>query len=126
MRRERVQQTILSASRMGDGELTLVPGVFTEVLPRYDTKSLRAWGVPLVIYVDCDLYSSTRAVLRFISDLVVTGTWLLFDDYLTYRGSPLHGEQKAIREWLEGNPRIGLSDYANFNGWGKAFLVYEK
>ncbi|QIR37984.1 hypothetical protein HCG51_15595 [Tolypothrix sp. PCC 7910] len=65
-------------------------------------------------------------VLKFIDDLVVTGTWILFDDYWCYRGSPLHGQQKAIQEWLNGHERIGLSGYSNFKGFGRAFIVYEK
>ena len=111
---------------MREDELTLVPGYFSEVLPRIDKASICSNGVPLCIYIDCDLYSSTRDVLEFIDDLVVTGTWILFDDYWFYRGSPLHGEQKAIREWLNASERIDLSKYGNFNGFGSAFIAYEK
>ncbi len=34
--------------------------------------------------------------------------------------------QKAIKEWLDKNDKIGLSEYSNFNGWGKAYIVHEK
>ncbi|MFZ2956842.1 MAG: TylF/MycF/NovP-related O-methyltransferase [Candidatus Ozemobacteraceae bacterium] len=121
-----VQTTILGSCRMGADELTLVKGFFSDVLPVFDKNELKKYGVPLVIYIDCDLYSSTVDVLHFIDDLVVPGTWLLFDDYWFFRGSPMHGQQKAIREWLENNPRIGISAYDNFEGWGRAFIVYEK
>lgn len=123
---EFVRQNILSSCRMQDNELTLVKGIFSNVLPIYDKKNLKEMGVPLVIYIDCDLYSSTVDVINFIDDLVITGTWVIFDDYWTYRGSPFHGQQKAIKEWLDSNDRIGLSEYANFTGWGKAFIVHEK
>lgn len=126
MQKEFVRQTIKSSCRIGDDELTLVEGFFSDVLPGYDKSQLAAYGVPMVIYIDCDLYSSTVSVLEFISDLVVAGTWIFFDDYWFYRGSPQHGQQRAIREWLDSQDRIGLSDYGNFNGWGKAFVVYEK
>jgi len=121
-----VSNNIMSCSRMQEEELTLVPGYFSDVLPKFNKASLREKGVPLCIYIDCDLYSSTVDVLKFIDDLVVTGTWILFDDYWFYRGSPLHGEQKAVREWIDNHSRIGLSDYGNFNGLSKAFIVYEK
>lgn len=123
---EAVRQTVTSLCRMHEDELTLIPGFYSEVLPGLDKRAFRAKGVPLCVYVDCDLYSSTRDVLKFISDLVVTGTWILFDDFWFYRGSPFYGEQKAIREWLDENKRVGLSDYCNFDGFGRAFIVHEK
>lgn len=126
MSAEFVRANILASSRMQEDELTLVPGVFSESLPKLDKDALRARGVPLCVYIDCDLYSSTLAVLRFLDDLLVTGTWVLFDDYWFYRGSPLHGEQRAVREWLAGAERVGLTDYGNFNGFGRAFIAYEK
>ena len=121
-----VMKNITSCSRMQEDELTLVAGYFSDVLPKVDKASVCVKGVPLCVYIDCDLYSSTVDVLRFIDDLVVTGTWILFDDYWFYRGSPLHGEQKAIEEWMNGHDRIGLSEYCNFNGFGRAFIAYEK
>lgn len=121
-----VRNVITSSSQMQNNELTLVQGLFHDVLPKYDKEVLKQVGIPLCIYVDCDLYSSTIDVLNFVGDLAVTGTWILFDDYWCYRGSPQYGQQKAVREWIKDNSRIGLSEYCNFNGWGKAFIVYEK
>jgi hypothetical protein len=126
MQFEYVQQTILSSCRMAPDELSLIKGFYNESLPAFHKESLSSHGIPLVMYIDCDLYSSTLDVLRFIDDLVVTGTWVLFDDYWCYRGAPQEGEQKAISEWLDENHRIGLQPYCNFEGWGRAFIVYEK
>lgn len=126
MQFEYVQKTIISSCRMSPGELSLVRGFFDESLPKFPKESLTKWGIPLVITIDCDLYSSTVDVLQFVDSLVVTGTWVLFDDYWCYRGSPHEGEQKAVREWVEDNPRIGLQPYCNVDGWGRAFVVYEK
>lgn len=126
MPQEFVRQNICSSCRMQDEELTLVKGYFSDSLPKFDKNECRSKGVPLVIYIDCDIYSSTVDVLNFIDDLVVSGTWVIFDDYWFYRGSPNHGQQRAIREWMDGHKRIGLNEYGNFNGWGKAFIVYEK
>jgi len=121
-----VRQTILSSCRMAPSELSLEKGFFNEVLPSFDKASLRNQGNANCIFIDCDLYSSTVDVLHFIEDLLITGTWVLFDDFWCYRGSPFEGEQKAIREWLEGNKRIGLQPYCNFDGWGRAFIAFEK
>lgn len=126
MQVEYVQQTIISSCRMAPDELSLVKGLFSESLPKFAKDSLPSQGAPLVVYIDCDLYSSTVDVLQFIDGLVTTGTWVLFDDYWCYRGSPQAGEQRAIREWMDDNKRIGLQPYCNFEGWGRAFIVYEK
>jgi O-methyltransferase len=76
--------------------------------------------------VDCDLYSSSKEVFEFIEPLAITGTWLLLDDYWLYRGHPDHGQRKAFDEWMRSSKRLGYSDYANFNGYGKAVILYEK
>jgi hypothetical protein len=126
MARDAVRQTILASSRISEEELTLVQGFFSDSLPEFSKERLKSDGAPLVVYIDCDLYSSTLDVLRFIDDIVVTGTWVLFDDFWCYRGSPNEGEQRAVREWLESNKRIGLQAYCNFDGFGRAFIAYEK
>lgn len=122
---DQVRGTIQSSCRMQPSELTLVKGYFSDTLPSMDRAMLRTHGVPLCVYIDCDLYSATRDVLDFLTGILVTGTWLLFDDYWFYRGSPNHGEQRAVGEWLKTNGRFGLSPYCNFNGYGRAFLAYE-
>jgi O-methyltransferase len=126
MQYEYVKKVILNSCRMEAEELTLVKGLFSKSLPEFQKEELKQYGIPLVIYIDCDLYSSTVDVLHFIDDLIVTGTWIIFDDYWCYRGSPYHGEQKAIREWMDGHKRIGLQPYCNLEGWSRAFIVYEK
>ena len=39
-----------------------------------------------VVYIDCDLYESTRPVLRFMSHFLQNGTIVCFDDYFNYKG----------------------------------------
>jgi O-methyltransferase len=126
LRREAVYSQLQACTRMTSDELTLVEGYFDKVLPGLDKEKFREKGVPLCVYIDCDLYSSTIQVLDFIDDLVVPGTWILFDDYWHYRGSPQMGEQKAMRDWINKSSRWGLSDYGNYNGFGRAFIVHEK
>jgi len=126
MKQEFVRESILSSCRMLSEELTLTKGFFNESLPAFSSSAENNKVKPInIAYIDCDLYSSTVDVLKFIEDKVVSGTWILFDDYWCYRGSPMHGQQKAIREWLDRYKRIGLQPYCNFDGWGRAFIVYE-
>ena len=54
-----------------------------------------------IIHIDCDLYTSTRAVLKFIESLIVPGTILIFDDWDAFKNEDVEnmGERKACKEW---------------------------
>jgi len=120
-----VKTSILGQTGAKPEMLTLTPGFFDQSLPKFDVESLKKNGDLHVVYIDCDLYSSTKTILEFIEPLVVDGTWLLLDDYWCYRGSPLHGQRLALEEFLK-TSEIGVSDYTNFRGSGKAFICHRK
>jgi len=79
-----------------------------------------------VILIDCDLYSSSVPVLEFITKYLVDGTVILFDDWNCFRSSPEHGEQKAVREWLERHKDITMTKYLPFEAFGQSFIVHRK
>jgi hypothetical protein len=76
-----------------------------------------------VVHLDVDLHSSTTAALEFIYPFLQTGTWLLCDDYWTYRGASACGTQKALREFLAKHPDILIQEYSSYRGWSKAFIM---
>ena len=125
-RKETVQENILKCTGMPPDQLFLAEGYFSESLNGFEMSRVRDKGKLLVCYVDCDLYSSSKEVFDFIEPLVTTGTWVLLDDYWLYRGHPAHGQRKAFDEWMNHSKRLGYSDYGNFNGYGKAVILYEK
>ena len=51
-----------------------------------------------MIMIDCDLYESTKDVLKFITDMVHTGTVIVFDDWYTYKSDTKKGQQYACSE----------------------------
>ena len=66
--------------------------------------SLPAWlaehpGPVAFIHVDCDLYSSTRTVLKLLATRMVPGTVILFDEYFNYPNWEQH-EFKALQEFV--------------------------
>jgi hypothetical protein len=80
--------------------------------------------------VDCDLYSSTVPVLRFLEPLLGDEALLYFDDWDDYGGEPLRGEPKAFAEFttqhaetFETEPFV---DLVGLGGKGKAFVVRRK
>jgi hypothetical protein len=122
----RVQEMLLARS-IPSNQLTLIPGFYEDTLKTVDPKELfKDKGDCHVCLIDCDLYSSSKTVFEWIEPILTNGTWLLLDDYWCYRGSPGHGQRKAFHEWIDQSELIGVSEWGNFRGWGKAFIVYEK
>lgn len=101
-----------------------IPGWFDESLTAKKREDLPIKKAAFV-YVDCDLYKSTVPVLDFITTYLQTGTIIAFDDWYAFAGSPEHGEQKAVSEWLNKNQNITLNEYCNISVAGKAFIVHQ-
>ncbi len=76
--------------------VTLVRGWFEDTLPGFLNEHP---GPVALLHVDCDLYSSTEYLLRMLSDRIISGTVILFDELVGYPGWRL-GEYKALAEWL--------------------------
>lgn len=76
-----------------------------------------------VVYIDCDLYSSTKLVLSFLSPYLVNGSIVCFDDYYCYKGGPNQGEQKALSEFLRNNSKFTFIPWMNYFPLGKSFIV---
>jgi len=93
----------------------LIGGFFEQTL----TPALRdrlAKTPPSIITLDCDYYSSTLTVLRWLEPFIPSGAVLYFDDIWAFHGSPEHGQLKAIAEinargviHLEPCPKFGLA-----------------
>lgn len=70
-------------------------GWFDQTLPAF----LDAVPGPVaLLHVDCDLYSSTKTVLEALTDRLVPGAIIIFDEYLNYPNWRAH-EFRAFAEW---------------------------
>lgn len=56
------------------------------------------------MHIDCDLYRGASEVLHLLSDHIVPGTVLLFDDLINYPAYREH-EARALWEWLVASGR---------------------
>ena len=104
--------------------LKTVKGFYNESL----TPALRDELLPqkaAVVYIDCDLYSSTITALNFAKDFLQTGTVLVFDDWFCFYGDPTKGERRAFAEFRERNPELIFEDYIQTNE-AKAFIYLGK
>jgi hypothetical protein len=74
----------------------LVVGLFEDTLPEF----MKAHHGPIsLLHVDCDLYSSTKCIFDCAGDRIISGTIIVFDEYINYPGWHLH-EYKAFQEFV--------------------------
>lgn len=77
---------------------TLVQGWFEDTLPSFGFAALGSIGL---IHLDADLYSSTATILKWIEPHIVSGAYIVFDEYHGYPGADGEHEQKAWREFAD-------------------------
>jgi predicted O-methyltransferase YrrM len=70
-------------------QVQLIPGHFTDTLPRTDT------GPIAVLHLDCDWYDSVRVSLDHLYARVVPGGVIQIDDYGRWQGA-----RRAVDEFL--------------------------
>lgn len=79
--------------------VSLIPGWFDESIPKY-LKQKKQNKCISYLHIDCDLYSSTKIIFRFLEDQIITGTVIVFDEYFNYDGWR-EGEFLAFQEFVE-------------------------
>ena len=110
--REKVEAN-LSERGIDWARATLIEGFYNESL----TESLRSeypFRSAGVVLLDCDLYSSTRDALSWLTPYLVDGSIVLFDDWMSYGGSNDSGQPKAWTEFLAANPGYSFETLFSF------------
>ena len=75
-------------------------------------------------YIDCDLYSSTKMVLEFLTPRLQHGMILAFDDYYCWSSKVPSGERLALAEFFgEGRSEWRLLPYVQYCWAGMSFVV---
>lgn len=100
--------------------IRLIKGWFNESLTP-DLKQKHAMKAASIVHIDCDFYESTVPALEFVTDLLVTGSVLIFDDWWMYYGRPDRGEQRAFNEWKE---RHNIETTQFLAGTAMSFIVH--
>jgi len=113
----------LSANGVPRSAYTIIPGYFEESLTPelYSRIDLTRAAI---LWIDCDLYESTKPVLRFIRPILRDGTLLIFDDYYCFKGNRKFGERRAFEEFAATSPHLGFTEYARFGSGGLALIVH--
>jgi O-methyltransferase len=105
---------LVTENGMPREKLITVKGFYDQTL----TPELKARLLPTkasVIYVDCDLYSSTVPVLELAKDFLQRGTVIVFDDWFCFYGDPNYGERRAFREFRARHPRLLFQEFVHTN-----------
>lgn len=103
----------------------IVPGFYSETLRNKSNEFFPEKSIAFV-YVDCDMYSSTLEVLRFILPRLRHGMIIAFDDYWCYSTENLSGERKAFLEILKPSDQWHFEPYIQFGWSGMSFVVEKK
>jgi O-methyltransferase len=102
----------------------VVPGFYEDTLP---TMSVTDEPTNIALaYVDCDLYSSTKAVLRFLEPRLKHGMIVAFDDYFCWSPSQISGERKALLEFASDQHKWEWTPYLQFGWAGTSFVIEDK
>ena len=66
-------------------------------------EAAKADGINLarVIFIDSDTYSSSKEALDYSISTIQTGTYVVLDDFFSYKGDENKGVAKAFNEFLE-------------------------
>tara|TARA_B100000795_G_C22629753_1_gene372169 strand:+ start:80 stop:793 length:714 start_codon:yes stop_codon:yes gene_type:complete len=105
-----------------DTQFTLVPGYFSDSL----AAGPESFGIQKssIIFIDSDTYSSSKEALDFCDKTLQLGTFIILDDYYSYKGSSKKGVKKAFDEFKERN-QIKLRRVFTYGMGGAVFIISE-
>ena len=99
-----------------------VKGFYEQSLTRALQERLMNTSRIALAFIDCDLYSSSRAVLQFIDPLLQQGSVIYFDDYYMFRGDPTKGEQGAFHEYRAATAHT-FEPHLQVGWFGRSWIV---
>jgi len=115
---------VVTRHGMAREKLIVIKGFYDKTLtPELKEKLLPSKAA--VIYIDCDLYTSTVPVLNFIKEFLQKGTIIVFDDWHCFYGDPERGERRAFKEFREQNLDLIFEDFIS-TGEQKSFVFLGK
>tara|TARA_B110000116_G_scaffold184771_1_gene160141 strand:+ start:149 stop:895 length:747 start_codon:yes stop_codon:yes gene_type:complete len=94
---EKVSKRVKRAA--GEFNYKLIKGFFNETLK----NGALADGISKsrVIFIDSDTYSSSKEALDYCLPTIQVGTYVVLDDFFSYKGDEKRGVAKAFNEFLE-------------------------
>jgi len=106
---------------MPKSSFTLVEGFYNESLKKEETRKVVGENKAALVHIDCDLYSSALPCLDFISNRIVDGAIIMFDDWFCYRGRKDKGVRRAFFEWSK-KKNFSFTEYSKYSWSGIMFI----
>ena len=97
-------------------------GWYSESLPKILNEQ-KIKNKAAVAWIDCDLFSSTKQALNFLTHFLVDGAIILFDDWFCFKGYSHLGEEGAFNEWLQENSQFKAIPFRQFGWHGMSFIM---
>lgn len=104
----------------GNLDATLIEGFFKDTLDK--GPSQYSISSAAIIFVDSDTYESSRDALRFCDAIVAEGTYIILDDFFSYRGSSSKGVKRAFDEFIK-RMNCEVRDIYTYGMGGKVFVI---
>jgi O-methyltransferase len=109
---------ICAANEIPRDVYDLVPGFYEDTLPEQEQPTNIA-----LAYLDCDLYSSTKAVLDFLRPRLKHGMIVAFDDYFCWSPTQASGERTAWREHVASDDTWDWVPYVQYGWAGQSYVL---
>lgn len=106
----------------GQLAFSLVPGFFSDTLK--DGAAALSIEKARIIFIDSDTYSSSAEALTFCRPTVQRGTFIILDDYFSYKGSEDSGVARAFKEFLA-ESSVKVRHVFTYGMGGAVFIVSE-
>ncbi len=104
-------------------DYTTVKGFYDDTLRDVGMASPGRPDQLSLVYIDCDLYSSTMDVLRFLAPRLRHGMVIAFDDYFCTSEDTISGERLALLEFIEEMEGFSFLPYLPIGWHGMSFVV---
>ncbi len=119
-------QECLQRNNVNPNDVNWIKGWYQDTLNKETIEKYKIKKIGIV-FIDCDTYSSSKAVLDFVGPLLTEEAILCFDDWklndLDVKGM---GEYKSFNEFLESHSSLEAQEIASYNRKSKSFLVKPK
>jgi hypothetical protein len=122
------KKTFLNIIRRNTGvnssDINVVEGFYESSLTNELSKRLPKAGI---IYIDCDLYSSTKNVLDFLKNHITNGTIIMLDDYYcASKVGHIKGQRHAFENFIRSENTYNFEHYKNYSDFGAIFFVNKR
>lgn len=115
---------ICEANGIPRSDYELIPGFFSDTLENQpDDREPR--NIALA-FIDCDMYTSTVSVLKFLGPRLKHGMIIAFDDYWVWSEQEISGERKAFLEFQRHCPEWHFEPFCPVGWHGASFVVERK